>query len=58
MTKWPVQKPTHRTTKKHVEHHDVTDIYKKTISTIIVTKDDSILCIKFLKFLNTIKIPM
>jgi len=26
MTKWPVQKPTHRTTQKHVEHHDVTDI--------------------------------
>jgi len=21
MTKWPVQKPTHRTTQKHVEHH-------------------------------------
>ena len=26
MTKWPVQKPTHRTTQKHVEHHDATDI--------------------------------
>jgi len=25
MTKWPVQKPTHRTTQKHVEHYDVTD---------------------------------
>jgi len=24
--KWPVQKPTHRTTQKHVEHLDVTDI--------------------------------
>ena len=22
MTKWPVQKPTHRTTQKHVQHHD------------------------------------
>ena len=22
MTKWPVQKPTHRTTQKHVEHQD------------------------------------
>jgi len=22
MTKWPVQKPTHRTTQKHVWHHD------------------------------------
>jgi len=29
MTKWPVQKPTHRTTQKHVEHHDATDIRKK-----------------------------
>jgi len=28
MTKWPVQKPTHR---KHVEHQDATYIYKKTI---------------------------
>jgi len=26
MTKWPVQKPTHRTTQKHAEHHDATDI--------------------------------
>jgi len=26
ITKWPVQKPTHRTTQKHVEHHDTTDI--------------------------------
>ena len=25
MTKWPIQ-PTHRTTQKHVEHHDATDI--------------------------------
>jgi len=30
MKKWPVQKPTHRTTHKHVEHHDATDIMKKT----------------------------
>ena len=22
ITKWPVQTPTHRTTQKHVEHHD------------------------------------
>jgi len=22
MTKWPVQKPTHRTTQKHLEHQD------------------------------------
>jgi len=29
MTKWPVQKPTHRTTQKHVENKDATDIYKK-----------------------------
>jgi len=26
MTKWPVQKPTHRTTQKHVEHEDPTII--------------------------------
>jgi len=29
MTKWHVQKPTHRTTQKHVEHKDATDIQKK-----------------------------
>jgi len=28
MTKWPVQKLTHRTTQKHVKHHDATDIKK------------------------------
>jgi len=22
MTKWPVQKPTHRMNKKHIEHYD------------------------------------
>jgi len=26
MTKWPVQKPTHRTLQKHVEHQDATGI--------------------------------
>jgi len=26
MAKWPVEKPTHRTTQKHVEHQDTTDI--------------------------------
>jgi len=26
ITKWPVQKLTHRTTQKHVQHHDATDI--------------------------------
>jgi len=30
MTKWPVQKPTHSTTQKHVEHKNATDILKKT----------------------------
>jgi len=30
MTQWPVQNPSHRTTQKHVEHHDATDI-KNTI---------------------------
>jgi len=27
MIKWPVQKLTHRTTQKHVQHYDATDIY-------------------------------
>jgi len=31
MTKWPVQKPTHRTTQKYVEHDDATDIQKKKL---------------------------
>ena len=31
MTKWPVQKPIHRTTQTHVEHQDATDIQKKTL---------------------------
>jgi len=26
MTKWTVQKLTHRMTQKHVQHHDATDI--------------------------------
>jgi len=30
MTKWPVQKPAHRMTQKHEEHHDATDIKKPT----------------------------
>ena len=30
MTQWPVQNPSHKTTQKHVEHHDATDI-KNTI---------------------------
>jgi len=29
MTKWPVQTSTHRTTQKHVENHDATDILKE-----------------------------
>jgi len=28
MTKWPVQKTTHRTTQTHVEYQDATNIYK------------------------------
>ena len=32
MTKLPVQKSTHRTTPKQVEHHDATDIEKKLFS--------------------------
>jgi len=33
LTKWPVQKQTHRTTQKHVhvEHQDATDIQKKSL---------------------------
>jgi len=31
MTKWPVHKLTHRTTQKHVQHHDATDILKNYI---------------------------
>jgi len=34
MTKWPVQKQTHRTTQKHVEHQGATDIQKKYLKTI------------------------
>ena len=26
MIKWPIQKPTYRTTQKHVEHHDATAV--------------------------------
>jgi len=29
MTKWLVQKPTHRTTQKHIENQDATGIQKK-----------------------------
>jgi len=28
MTKWPVQKQTHRAAQKHAEHQDATDIQK------------------------------
>jgi len=31
ITKWPVHKQTHRTTQKHVEHQDATDIHKKLL---------------------------
>ena len=31
MTKWPVQKQTHRITQKHAEHLDTTDIGNKII---------------------------
>jgi len=31
ITKWPVQKQTHRKTQKHVEHQDGTDIQKQII---------------------------
>jgi len=29
VTKWPVQKPTHMTTQKHIKHEDATDIQNK-----------------------------
>jgi len=32
MTKWLVQKPTHRTTQKLVEHHDATDTQTKILT--------------------------
>ena len=35
MTKWPVQKHTHRLAQKHVEYQDSTDIQEKTISYLI-----------------------
>jgi len=31
MTKWPVQKLTHRTTQKHIQHHDETKFGHNTI---------------------------
>jgi len=31
MPKWPVHKQTHRTTQKHVEHQDATDIQKNIL---------------------------
>ena len=31
MTKCPIQKQTHRTTQKHVENQDATDIQKKNL---------------------------
>jgi len=31
MTKWPGQNQTHRTTQKHAEQQDATDIQKKTV---------------------------
>ena len=39
MTKWPIQKPTHRTTDKHVEHHDATVIQKKLKAICIIHHD-------------------
>ena len=35
MTKWSVQKLTHRTTQKHVQHHDATDICVKALLVIL-----------------------
>jgi len=36
MTKWLVQKLTHRTTQNHVQHHDATDIKKNYIFCVFV----------------------
>jgi len=48
MTKWPVQKPTHRTTQKHVEHYDVTDRKKLFVCVFRIF----IFLIFFYNFLN------
>ena len=42
MTKWPVQKQTHRTAQKHAKHQDATDIQKKLV---FVYFSDFIFCI-------------
>jgi len=31
MKNWLVQKPTHRTTQKHIEHYDATDTLEETV---------------------------
>jgi len=31
MTKWPIQKQTHRIAQKHAEHQDATDIQEKKL---------------------------
>jgi len=31
MSKWPVQKQTHRTAQKHAEHQDAADIQQKCV---------------------------
>ena len=40
MTKWPVQKLTHRTVQKHVPHHDATDIQKNYIFCVFRIKNN------------------
>ena len=38
MTKWPVHKQTHRTTQKHIEHQDATDIQKHVFVFYLIFK--------------------
>jgi len=53
MTKWLVHKPTHRTTQKHVEHQDATDISKKK-TLFFVFFGFLLLLFFFYNFLNNI----
>ena len=45
MTKWSVHRKTHRTTQKHVEHQDATDIQKKLFLCFSKTK---MICLLFI----------
>jgi len=51
MTKWPVQKQTHRKTKKHVGHQEATDIQKKTILSVVRICNDKCLVLMLYCFI-------